>query len=76
MTEMRGLIFSLLLFFSCGYGYGESNPRCMTNSLGSDQYPIVSTIYGDIMGSRKTEIDRRQNKSVTWTSYNVNSLSL
>ena len=71
MLRIRRFIFCFLLLFNSLHGI--SNPRCVTDSLGNDQNPIVSTIHGDVMGLRKTEIDRRQNKSVTWTSYNVNS---
>merc|ERR1719367_2774689 len=68
MSEMKRNIFCLLLFFSCGSG--NSNSRCVMEQLDINQEPIVSTLNGDLIGSRTTKIDRRQNKSVTWTSYN------
>jgi len=43
--------------------------RCVKYFSDTDKDNLVKTAKGHILGSRETQIDERQNKSVTWTSY-------
>ena len=56
------------IFFAFVVG-GSFASHCVDGKVESKS--IVNTRIGDILGFKQTQIDPRQNKSVTWTSFYV-----
>ena len=50
---------------------GSLASHCVDGKVGGAS--IVNTLNGDILGFKQTQIDPRQNKTVTWTSFYVRS---
>ena len=71
MTLLKNIIYFLLAVFDTGFSLAVKD-RCLKKSEYQDQRSlIVSTINGDILGQKQTQVDQRWNKTVTWTSYFV-----
>ena len=64
-------LLSVLTVLSCDCS-APSGLRCVnTGELAAAA--VTSTTGGDIVGTRYTYVDPRQNKTVTWTAYYVST---
>ena len=72
MKYWRNNIFlSLFINFACVLSK-TTRERCLMSSEYQDKRSlIVTTVNGDILGQKETQVDQRWNKTVTWTSYFV-----
>ena len=64
------MMFVSFLFLAFLIG-GSLASHCVDGKVESASF--VKTLNGDILGFKQTQIDPRQNKTVTWTSFYVRS---
>ena len=68
---MRAPTVYILVLWQC-FNQINSEDRCLHHATNySDTFPLVKTSQGEIRGLRQTQIDGRQNKTVTWSSFYV-----
>ena len=71
MNEIRASCVFLLILLQV-IGQINSEDRCWHHTTNyADTYPMVKTSNGFIRGIKQTQVDGRQNKTVTWTSFFV-----